>query len=132
MPSPIYQNTVNLIVLFPLGDIQVNLRILRCGNILLLTVRFLNVAKFTTLTPVSLLISCKISFPNVGLKISSLPTLALKFNNFFIIFREFIVHVLFPHRSCSSYNQFYPLLGHEHSEQCYHTSKLSVLSRAWV
>jgi hypothetical protein len=37
-----------------------------CGNIILLTVRFLDVAKFTTLTPLSLLISCKLSFPIVG------------------------------------------------------------------
>jgi hypothetical protein len=37
------------------------------------TVRFLDVAKFTTLTPLSLLISCKLSFPVVGLKISSRP-----------------------------------------------------------
>jgi hypothetical protein len=33
-----------------------------------------DVAKFTTLTPLSLLISCKLSFLTVGLKISSLPT----------------------------------------------------------
>jgi hypothetical protein len=42
---------------------------------------FLDVAKFTTLTPLSLLISCKLSFPTVGLKMSSLPTLALRFPN---------------------------------------------------
>jgi hypothetical protein len=33
--------------------------------------RFLDVAKFTTLTPLSLLILCKLSFPIVGLKMSS-------------------------------------------------------------
>jgi hypothetical protein len=38
------------------------------GNILLLTVRFLDVAKFSALTPSLLLISCKIAFPIVGLK----------------------------------------------------------------
>jgi hypothetical protein len=36
------------------------------------------VAKFTTLTPLSLLTSCKISFLVVGLKMSSLPTLTIK------------------------------------------------------
>jgi hypothetical protein len=46
------------------------------GNIILLTARFLEVAKFTNLTPLSLLISCKLSFKIVGLKMSSLPTLA--------------------------------------------------------
>jgi hypothetical protein len=30
--------------------------------------KFLDVAKFTTLTPLSLLISCELSFPIVGLK----------------------------------------------------------------
>jgi hypothetical protein len=44
----------------PSGDVQVTLWMLRCGNIVLLTVRFLDVAKLTTLTPLSLLISCKL------------------------------------------------------------------------
>jgi hypothetical protein len=41
-------------------------------NIILLSVRFLDVAKFTTLTPLPLLILCKLYFPTVGLKVSSL------------------------------------------------------------
>jgi hypothetical protein len=40
--------------------------------------RFLDVVMFTTQTPLSLLILCKLSFPVVGLKISFLPTFALK------------------------------------------------------
>jgi hypothetical protein len=40
----------------------------QCGNVVLLTIRFLNVAKFTTLTPLSLLIASGLSFPIVGLK----------------------------------------------------------------
>jgi hypothetical protein len=51
---------------------------LRFGNLVLMTIRFFDVAKFTTLTPLSLLISCKLSFPIVGLKMSCLPTLTLK------------------------------------------------------
>jgi hypothetical protein len=100
MPSPAYQNMVNLIVR-------------------LLTVRFLDVVMFTTLTPLSLLISCKPSFPSAGLKISSLPTLALKSPNkiFIMVFREFIEHILIPRGSFPSHHQFYPVLGHEHSEQ---------------
>jgi hypothetical protein len=43
-----------------------------------LTIRFLDVAKFTALNPLSLQISCKLSFPIVGLQMSSLLTLALK------------------------------------------------------
>ena len=50
----------------------------RCGNILLLATRFFDVAKFTILTPLSLLLWCKLSFPIVGLKLSSLPNFALK------------------------------------------------------
>jgi hypothetical protein len=41
---------------------------LRCGNIILLTVRLFDVTKLTTLTPLSLLILCKLSFPIVDLK----------------------------------------------------------------
>jgi hypothetical protein len=40
--------------------------------------RFLEVAKFSTLTPLSLLASCRLSLPIIGLKMSSLPTFALK------------------------------------------------------
>jgi hypothetical protein len=49
---------------------------MRCGNIILLTLMFLDVAKFTILTPLSLLILCKLSFIIVDLKMFSLPTLA--------------------------------------------------------
>jgi hypothetical protein len=59
MPSLIKIWSVWLWV-FPSGDVQETLWMLRCGNIILLTIRFLDVAKFTTLT---LLISCKLSFP---------------------------------------------------------------------
>jgi hypothetical protein len=38
---------------------------------------FLAVAEFTALSPLSLLISYKLSFPIVGLKLSSLPNLAI-------------------------------------------------------
>jgi hypothetical protein len=55
------------------------------GNIVPLTVRLLDVAKFTTLIPLSLLFLCKLSFPNVGIKMSSLLTLALKSPNKILI-----------------------------------------------
>jgi hypothetical protein len=51
------------------------------GNIVVLTMRFLDVTKFTTLTPLSLYILCELSFPTVGLKKSSLSTLASKYHN---------------------------------------------------
>jgi hypothetical protein len=74
MLSPIYQNKVNLIV---------SLAILQCPgkfmNVTIwkhctLTFVFLDVAKFTTLTPLSLITLCKLWFPVVGLKMFSLPT----------------------------------------------------------
>jgi hypothetical protein len=54
------------LLVFPSGEVQLYLWMFRCGNIVLLTTRFLDVAKFTTLTPLSLLSSCKLSFPIIG------------------------------------------------------------------
>ena len=53
----------------------------RCGNIVLLTTTFFDVAKFTVLTPLSLLSWCRLSFPIVGLQIFSLPAFALASSN---------------------------------------------------
>jgi hypothetical protein len=44
------------------------------------------------LTPLSLLILCKLSFPIVGLKMSSLPTLALKSLKRIFIWYHSMVH----------------------------------------
>jgi hypothetical protein len=45
--------------------------------------------KFATLTPLSLLILCKIAFPVVGLEIFSLPTFALEsLNRIFMRYME--------------------------------------------
>jgi hypothetical protein len=84
---------------FPSGDVQVYLWMLRCGNIIHLTLRFLDVEKFTNLTPLSLLISCKLSFPIVSLKMSSLPTLALKSPN--RIFKWYLGNVSNTHSNSS-------------------------------
>jgi len=51
-------------------------------------------AKFTTLIPLLLLISCKFSFLIVDFKISSLPTFVLNSNKIFMIFQELIEHML--------------------------------------
>jgi hypothetical protein len=71
--------------------------------------RFLEAAMFTTLTPLSLLILCKLSFPIVGLKMSSLPTSAVKPPRKFLygIYGIHRIHVLVPDRSCHSYHKFY-------------------------
>jgi len=65
---------------FPSGEVQMYLWMFRCGNIVLLTTRFFDVAKFTILTPLLLLSWCRLSFPIVGLKIFNLPTYALKYS----------------------------------------------------
>jgi hypothetical protein len=65
-------------------------------NIVLLTTRLSGVTKFTTLTPLLLLISCKLSFLIVELKISTLPTFALKISeqNVHAVLVEWIEYVL--------------------------------------
>jgi hypothetical protein len=86
---------------------------LRCGNTVLLTMRFLDVEKFITLIPLSLLILCKFSLPIVGLKMSPLLTLVLKSPN--KIFVWYLGNLSNIHSNASNH-QFYPLLGYEHSE----------------
>jgi hypothetical protein len=66
---------------FPSGDVQVYLWMLRYGNIVLLTTRFFDVAKFAILTPLTLQSCRKLSLPFVFLKIFSLPSFALKSPN---------------------------------------------------
>jgi hypothetical protein len=58
----------------------------------LLTLKLLDVAKFTAVTLLSLQMLCKLSFFVVGLKMFSPPTLALKSPNKIAIwsFREFM------------------------------------------
>jgi hypothetical protein len=53
-PSPVYQYVIWLLV-FPSGVVQVYLSMFRWGNSVLLTTKFFDVAKFTNLTPLSLL-----------------------------------------------------------------------------
>jgi hypothetical protein len=91
MPLPVYQNVVNLIVGFPIWRRSNKFVAVVNWEHVLLALIFLDMAKFTTLTPLLLLISCKLSLPIAGLKISSLPTLALK-SLILYVFREFIEH----------------------------------------
>jgi hypothetical protein len=115
--SPIYKNMVNSICIFRSGDVQVNLWMLQWRNIILLTVRL------------SLLISRKLSFLIVGLKMFSLPTFAptTPHKMFIWYVRNLSNTHSSCHRNCLSHHQFYPLLGHDCSEQWYDTSNLSVL-----
>jgi hypothetical protein len=84
-----------------------------------MAIKFLDVAEFTTLNLLSLLISRKPSFPIVGLKMPSLPTLALKSPKKTLIWYLggiYRIYLPIPHRSCLSHHQFYPLLGHERAD----------------
>jgi hypothetical protein len=61
----------------PSGEVQVYLWMFRCGNIMPLTTRFFNVAKFTTLTPVSLLSWCTL-IPNCWFENTLSPQFYIK------------------------------------------------------
>jgi hypothetical protein len=60
-----------------------------------LTVRFFDAAKFTTLIPFALLISCKFPFPAVGFKMYSLPTSAISQQNFHTVFIQFMEYTFY-------------------------------------
>jgi hypothetical protein len=58
MPSPVYQNMVNLIVVFPIWGHPSMFMDAAMWELCTFDLRFLDVTKFTTLTPSSILISC--------------------------------------------------------------------------
>jgi hypothetical protein len=77
MPSLIYQNTANLIVRFLIwGRPSIFMDVVIWEH-RTFDSEVLYVTKFTNLTPLLFLFS-QLLFPIVGLKMSSLPTLALK------------------------------------------------------
>jgi hypothetical protein len=90
LPSPIYNYVISLVVSLSF-----------CwGLCALQELVFFNVAKFAVLTPLSLLSFCRLSFPTVFLKISSLPTFALKSNRiFFWYLGKWSKPALIPHKS---------------------------------
>ena len=82
MPSPIYQHVINLVIFFhirrgPRLFINISAQEHSCSSQL----SFFYEGKFTILTPLSLLNWCRLSLPIFGLKISSLPSFALKSPN---------------------------------------------------
>jgi len=85
---------------------------------MLLTTKFFDAAEFTILTQLSLLSCCRLSFPIVCLKVSSLPSCALKSPK--------RIPVLIPKKYCLLNHQVSPHIVHAHSEQ-YYTSDLSEL-----
>jgi hypothetical protein len=77
--------------------------------------RFFDVTKFSTVTPLSLLISYKLSFPVFGLKI--VPTFALKTNKIFVTLGSDQIHILVPQNGYLFVSSLYSQLVHAHSEQ---------------
>jgi hypothetical protein len=61
--------------------------------------KFLDVAKFSTLTPLSLLISCKLSFPVVGLEVSSLAYFGIESPNKICLW--YLLHLSNTHSNSS-------------------------------
>jgi len=77
------------------------------------------VVKFTTLTPLSLLIPWKLSFPIVCLKIFSVPTFALISHTKIACAASGIdhIHALFPHKSYNLCHRFWSQVTHANSDQ---------------
>lgn len=105
-----YANMVNLIVM------SMYIYITMWQHCILDCVIF-NIAKFMSLTLLSLLILYKFSFPIPGLKLSSLPILVLKSNKIVMWHLQDLLNTRsISRRSYPSYNQFYPLPKDEHLE----------------
>jgi hypothetical protein len=66
MPSSVCQNVIYLVVSFSLRRDPRGFMNVAMGNIVLLTTKFLDVSKFTAVTPLSLPISFEFSFPGLG------------------------------------------------------------------
>jgi hypothetical protein len=91
--------------------------------------RFLEVAKFITLTPLSLLASCRLSLPIIGLKMSSLSAILLaKFSYGTWGIDQIPVIVL--RKRYPLYHHIYLQLGYAHSIKWYHTNDRSGLYTA--
>jgi hypothetical protein len=115
--SLVYQDVMNPIVCFRMKrSVSVFMNVCDVGA--LYSWQIFYVVKFTTLTPFSLIILCKTLFPRVGLKISFLPTFALKSRNkIFLCSGTDGTHALGPRRSYSSSHHFYPRLVRAPSKQ---------------
>jgi hypothetical protein len=95
-------NTWPFLHVFPSGQVQVYLWMLQSGNIVLFNIQVFWHGKYSY----SLLISWKLSFPTVGLKIPSLWNILTKFSRHTLGIDQIYSPV--PHGSCLSYHHFYP------------------------
>jgi hypothetical protein len=89
------------------------------GNIVLLTIRFFDVAKFTILTILSLQSWCRLSFQIVSLKISSPPSFVLKSPNriFYGTLGNNWKPALIPRKNCALILHFCPQVMQANSKQ---------------
>ena len=83
MPSPICHCVINLVVGLPVRrDPGVLKECFGAGTWSSYQLDFFfDVAKFTTLTSLSLVSSCRLKLPVAGLKVFSIPTFALEYPN---------------------------------------------------
>jgi hypothetical protein len=81
MRSPVNQNMVDMIVYLPIRRCHSKFINVTMWEHCTFDSKFFDVTKFTTLTPLSLLTSCKLSFQIVNLQMSSIPILAMKSPN---------------------------------------------------
>jgi len=116
---------------FPSGEVHVYLWMFHCGNIMLFNNQISWCGKvYYTKTPISLLSWCRLSFPTVGVKISSLPNSTLKSpNRIFIVAEENDRKpALILHKNCFLNHCLYPHLVHVHLlKQWSYTTDLSEL-----
>ena len=82
MTFPAFWDVINLWVL-PSWEVQLYLWKFWCMNFVLMIFTFFDASKLTTLTPLSLLLSSKVSASITGIKVLSLPSFALN-NRIFI------------------------------------------------
>jgi hypothetical protein len=108
MPSLLYQDVIilSICLLFRSPSVFMNVE---TWEICILDNRFFDVTKFTSVTQISLLFSCTLSFPVVGLKslLYLLLHCSLLTKVSFDTSRIDWIHALVPHRSCPLYHHFY-------------------------
>jgi len=80
MPSPTYQDVINLVVRLPILSIK---NIYECSDVRLPTIMALDVFKITALTSLSLLTALNFSFGTIGFKMCPLSNFALKLSKRF-------------------------------------------------
>jgi hypothetical protein len=79
--SPVNHDLIDLVVVFSSGMIALYWWTCHCGKTVLLIIRFLDLVKFTALKQLSLLLSCRLTFPHASSKMSSHPEFALIFSD---------------------------------------------------